>query len=734
MVGEGGHVALLRDAGQFLCERAEDGGLGGEVDERRDAGAQGGPLVDQAHGVGVVGAEAAFVEVGEELSFVGGDVDGDGAVAFAALAGEAEVEGFLDLFVAPGVGDRVAAEHFKEQPGAAAGGVFFFAGRVKAGAHGAAFELAALAYAETAFRGGGHAPVVVGELKDGGQGERLVVGAGAEAGVEGVGTDNLARVHAVRGVPDAFEFGEGFDQLGAEHDGEEFGAGVAVAVLAGDRSAVADDQVGGFGDEVAVVLHALRRAEVVVHVGMEAALAEVAVEHGEVVVLVEQFVEVAEVRAELFGVDGGVVPAAPGDGRGAGDAADAEAEFADLHGGLLLLGIFEEAEADLVAVVFLGPAHGFVGLFRCVLGRVAAKLDQEPGVALREELEAGHVLAGEAGVVDDLVVEPFDRDGAELLEPVRLVGRREDGGVSDQEQDAVLWAVNEAGLRAQDRNAGALGADEGAGDVEAVFGEQVVEVVAADAARDVRVVLANEAGVGVAEVAELGVDLALAAAGLDDGFEFALGGSADGHAGAVVEEDVEFFDVFAGFAAEDGVRTAGVISDVAADGAVLVGGGVGREGEGVCFRGGAEVVVDEAGLDPGVALFGVEFFDGVEVLGEVEDHAGVGGLAGEGRAGAAAEKGHVERAAGGDGGEDVVEGAGDNDPHGHLAVVGEVRGVEGAVAGGEADLGGGGFAQASGELFGGGVAEDGKGMRGGEGRHGKLRECWGQDGVKAGGG
>ena len=58
---------------------------------------------------------------------------------------------------------------------------------------------------------------------------------------------------------------------------------------------------------------------------MEATLAEVAVEHDEVAVFVEQGVELAEVGAEFLGVDGGVVPAAPGVRSFAGYAGDAEA-------------------------------------------------------------------------------------------------------------------------------------------------------------------------------------------------------------------------------------------------------------------------------------------------------------------------------------------------------------------------------------------------------------------------
>ena len=365
----------------------------------------------------------------------------------------------------------------------------------------------------------------------------------------------------------------------------------------------------------------------------------------------------------------------------------------------------------------LGPLHGLAGHSCGFFAAVGAELDEKPGVAfvwLGKEFEAGHVLAGETGVFDDLLVQAFDGDGAELLEAWRLVGSLEDGRVGKQKQNAMLRAVDEPGFGTQDSDAGALRADQRASDMEAVLRQKVVEVVAGDATWDVRELLANERGVLVTEVAQLGVEFAFAPTLLNDALEFALGGGADGEAGAVVEQDVELFDVFAGFAAEHGVRTAGVVADHAADRAVLVRGRVGGEGERVLLRGGAQVIVDDAGVDPGVLLFWVELFDGVEVLGKVEDDGRVGGLAGERGAGATAEEGHVVLAAGSNGGDHVVEGFGDDDAHGDLAVVREVGGVEGALTGGETDLGGGGVAEAPGELFGDGGTEDRKGVRGGE--------------------
>ena len=75
-------------------------------------------------------------------------------------------------------------------------------------------------------------------------------------------------------------------------------------------------------------------------------------------------------------------------------------------------------------------------------------------------------------------------------------------------------------------------------------------------------------------------------------------------------------------------------------------------------------------------------------------------LAGEGGAGSAGEDGSVEVAAEGDGGDDVVFVAGNDDADGDVAVVGGVGRVESAGGGIEADFAADFFAQTGGELIG----------------------------------
>src|ERR1700686_4377802 len=103
--------------------------------------------------------------MGEKFGFVGGQVNAHRAIALAALAGEAEVERLLYVFVAPAVADHVALGHLPEQVSAAAGGVFLLMGHPPAGTHDAAFFAAAFSYSDAAQHGVGHAAVVMGKLE-----------------------------------------------------------------------------------------------------------------------------------------------------------------------------------------------------------------------------------------------------------------------------------------------------------------------------------------------------------------------------------------------------------------------------------------------------------------------------------------------------------------------------------------------------------------------------------------
>ena len=89
-----------------------------------------------------------------------------------------------------------------------------------------------------------------------------------------------------------------------------------------------------------------------------------------------------------------------------------------------------------------------------------------------------------------------------------VVGGDEDVGEAEHDQRAALRARRSAAAWPRDDDARAFAADQRAGHVEAVFGQQLVEVVAGDAARDAGKLLADEVGVAIANALQSGVDLA----------------------------------------------------------------------------------------------------------------------------------------------------------------------------------------------------------------------------------
>jgi hypothetical protein len=107
-----------------------------------------------------------------------------------------------------------------------------------------------------------------------------VVGAQAQVLIDLVRVHDLARVHPPRRVPDRLEFAERVVKVRAEHAPQELAARLPVAVLARQRAAEADDQVGGLLDEAAVAVDPVRGGQVEVDAGVQAALAEVACING----------------------------------------------------------------------------------------------------------------------------------------------------------------------------------------------------------------------------------------------------------------------------------------------------------------------------------------------------------------------------------------------------------------------------------------------------------------------
>ena len=135
--------------------------------------------------------------------------------------------------------------------------------------------------------------------------------------------------------------------------------------------------------------------------------------------------------------------------------------------------------------------------------------------------------------------------------------------------------------------------------MEAVFGEQVVEVVSGDAARNIRKLAAHLLAIAVGERLEAGVDFGAASAFANEAVEVIGAGCADVHALPAVGKDFQRLDIVVRLARHDRVHAAGVVADHASEGAAVVGRGIGREGKVMLLGCGPKVIEDDSGLERG---------------------------------------------------------------------------------------------------------------------------------------
>src|SRR5579863_5556422 len=103
--GEGRDGALRWHACEFPGDVAEERELRREIHEPGNIRGEPRQKADVAEGIGVQWTETAFVIMREKLGLVGGNVDADGTIALAPLAGEAEIERALDFAAAPAIAD-----------------------------------------------------------------------------------------------------------------------------------------------------------------------------------------------------------------------------------------------------------------------------------------------------------------------------------------------------------------------------------------------------------------------------------------------------------------------------------------------------------------------------------------------------------------------------------------------------------------------------------------------------
>ncbi len=238
--------------------------------------------------------------------------------------------------------------------------------------------------------------------------------------------------------------------------------------------------------------------------------------------------------------------------------------------------------------------------------------------------------------------------------------------------------MHEPALRLEHDHARAFAADQRLRDVEAVLRQERVEVVAGNAARDLRVLRSDLIRETIAQRLEPRIDLAAPPAPSNDRLELVVAGRPNAHAHAVVREDLQLVDVVDGLAGHERVHAARVVADHSAERAAAVRRGVGAEREVVLLSGIAQVIEDDARLHPREAQCGIHLRDVVHVLREVEYDGDVAALSRKGCPSTAGKDWGAVLARQGHGGDDVVRAAREHDADGNLPVVGSVGRVESA--------------------------------------------------------
>ena len=197
------------------------------------------PAVDHAERVRLNGTPPAVVVVREELGAIRGDVDVGRALGLARLARQAQVERLLDVLVLPAVPHDFALQQLEQHVRAAARAVLLFERHHVARAHRSRVVLPALAQADAAQRRSFQRAAIVGKREVRDRPARRVVGPETQVFSWQIRVDQLARIQLAVRIPNRLELAEGGHQLVAEHLRKQRAARLAVAVLPGERPAVA---------------------------------------------------------------------------------------------------------------------------------------------------------------------------------------------------------------------------------------------------------------------------------------------------------------------------------------------------------------------------------------------------------------------------------------------------------------------------------------------------------------
>ena len=242
------------------------------------------------------------------------------------------------------------------------------------------------------------------------------------------------------------------------------------------------------------------------------------------------------------------------------------------------------------------PRHQGTGhLFRIGTG-LGAEFDEQPAAARWQEVDALGVQAFLLHVLDEDFVDALEADRLAFSHFDDVIRRLEDAGIAEHEQDACGRTGHQADRGGEDGDERPFGAHEGAGDLRSSGIEQRREVVARDAAGNVREALPDRTFVAANEGGDRAEDLALTALEPLERLHLGPRGRSDRETRPVVGGDLQLLDVVGGAPGQHGMHAAGVVADHPAERAVGVGCRIGAERQVELLRAPAQVVEDDPRL------------------------------------------------------------------------------------------------------------------------------------------
>src|SRR2546421_1820120 len=170
--------------------------------------------------------------------------------------------------------------------------------------------------------------------------------------------------------------------------------------------------------------------------------------------------------------------------------------------------------------------------------------------------------------------------------------------IAEHEQRACRRTFDQARCCLEYSNTRTFSSNQCSSYIKAIFWQQLIQVIARDTAGNFWEPLANEVGVLIAEVFEPGINLAASSPLFDDALEFFVAGLAHSQAETIVCENVQLFDVIDRLAGHYRMGAARVVTDHAAESAVLVSGRVWSKGEAVALCFVAQVIENSPRLHP----------------------------------------------------------------------------------------------------------------------------------------